>query len=102
VARTHKRPSGDSLHQLSLALARASEVELIEGFLKSLLTPSELENIATRWALVRLIDQGMSQRRIAEALGLSLCKITRGSRELKKENSAFARMIHIVGAPESS
>jgi TrpR family trp operon transcriptional repressor len=31
----------------------------------------------------------MPQRKIAEELGLSLCKITRGSRELKKEGSAF-------------
>jgi len=28
-------------------------------------------------------------------MGLSLCKITRGSRELKKENSPFRRMIRM-------
>ena len=28
--------------------------------------------------------------------GLSLCKITRGSKELKKENSPFRRMIELA------
>ncbi|MCK5735797.1 MAG: transcriptional regulator, partial [Spirochaetaceae bacterium] len=51
--------------------------------------------ISSRWTLVRLIDRGMSQRNISKELGLSLCKITRGSRELKKENSPFAHMIHL-------
>jgi TrpR family trp operon transcriptional repressor len=32
-----------------------------------------------------------SQRGIAKDLGISLCKITRGFRELKKPNSAFRR-----------
>jgi len=35
----------------------------------------------------------MAQRKIAEELGLSLCKITRGSRELKKEGSAFKALL---------
>ncbi len=82
------------MKEISRVLARTDDAELIERFLYSILTPNEAENIATRWQLVKLIDQGLSQRRIADMLGLSLCKITRGSRELKKENSAFAKMIH--------
>ena len=44
---------------------------------------------------VKLIDDGMSQRNIAKRLGLSLCKITRGSKELKKDNSAFKHFIEL-------
>ncbi|HPN10625.1 MAG TPA: Trp family transcriptional regulator, partial [Spirochaetota bacterium] len=43
--------------------------------------------------LVKLLHEGMSQRKIAERLGLSLCKITRGSRELKKSRSPFKAML---------
>ncbi len=78
---------------MSMTLAHTNDAELIEDFLYCILTPSEQETIAARWELVKLIDQGYSQRKISEMLGLSLCKITRGSKELKKENSAFARMI---------
>jgi TrpR family transcriptional regulator, trp operon repressor len=81
------------MRELSVTLADTDDPGLIEEFLRSLLTPYEVWEIATRWALVRLIEQGVSQRNISKQLGLSLCKITRGSRELKKDDSAFAEMI---------
>ncbi len=62
---------------------------LIEEFFYALLTPAEADEMAKRWALVKELANGTPQRRIAEDLGLSLCKITRGSRELKKEGSTF-------------
>ena len=83
------------LEELSLALARCSDQEQTRAFLESLLTPNELQEVSTRWALVRLIDDGMSQRNIARALGLSLCKITRGSKQLKMEDSPFRSMIDL-------
>ncbi len=83
------------LSELSNALAREDNPELIKGFLESLLTENEVNDISSRWTLVRLIERGMSQRNISRELGLSLCKITRGSRELKKEESPFAHMIKL-------
>jgi len=77
-------------------MARALEgadAALIEEFLYSLLTPAEADEMAKRWALVKELSHGTAQRRIAEDLGLSLCKITRGSRELKKEGSAFKMLL---------
>jgi TrpR family transcriptional regulator, trp operon repressor len=91
--------------EISSALALTEDSELIADFLYSILTPTEAQNIATRWELVKLMDRGVSQRKISERLGLSLCKITRGSKELKKEDSAFGKMIHIYDtriAPEES
>lgn len=78
-----------AFQELVQILVDAENEEELKAFLKCLLTPSELYEITTRWALVRLIDEGMSQRKIAEKLGLSLCKITRGSKELKKPKSGF-------------
>ena len=89
------------LNELARALASADDPELIKGFLKSLLTENEVTDISSRWTLVRLLDQGMSQRTISRELGLSLCKITRGSRELKKDNSPFASMIHLYQDEEA-
>ena len=90
-----------ALREMSMTIAHTDDPDLIEEFLYCILTPSEQETIAARWELVKLIDQGYSQRKISEMLGLSLCKITRGSKELKKENSAFARMIHAFRQVES-
>lgn len=82
--------------EMSRALA-AADPELIQNFLYSLFTPSEVDEIAKRWALVKEIAKGTPQREIAKALGLSLCKITRGSRELKKDGSSFRHMLSLAG-----
>ncbi|HOT62289.1 MAG TPA: Trp family transcriptional regulator [Treponemataceae bacterium] len=85
-----------AFHELCAALARVQDPDLVGEFLRGLLTKSELGEVISRWALVREIDMGTTQREIARKLGLSLCKITRGSKELKKENSPFKRMIDLV------
>jgi len=86
-----------NLAELSRALATAGDPSLIEEFLYSLFTEAEADEMAKRWALVKRLADGVPQRAIASELGLSLCKITRGSRELKKENSAFERMLGVAG-----
>jgi TrpR family trp operon transcriptional repressor len=83
-----------NLSEMAKALSNADPA-LVEEFLYSL--SSEADEIAKRWALVKQIASGRPQREIAKDLGLSLCKITRGSRELKKESSAFKRMLALAG-----
>lgn len=90
----------NAFDEMASVLAYVQDSQLIKDFLRCLLTENEVEEIIARWALVKLIDQGMSQRRIAAELGLSLCKITRGSKELKKRNSAFKRFIDLANADE--
>jgi TrpR family trp operon transcriptional repressor len=83
----------ENLSELSQALAKINNSELIKSFLEGLLTPAERADIAARWALVKELENKVPQREIARNLGLSLCKITRGSRELKKENSPFKQLL---------
>jgi TrpR family trp operon transcriptional repressor len=82
-----------NIKELSAALAGTDDGSLIEDFLRCILTPAETADIAARWALVKALEQKIPQREIARDLGLSLCKITRGSRELKKPGSAFQRIL---------
>ncbi len=86
-----------AFEELCEALARTEDSALIGDFLQGLLTPTERRDVSSRWALVREIDAGTTQREIARKMRLSLCKITRGSKELKKENSPFKRMIGMLG-----
>ena len=85
-----------NLGELSRAFAATDDPEFIESFLRSLLTPAETADVAARWALVKALDRHVPQREIAKELGLSLCKITRGSRELKKTDSPFRRMLNLA------
>jgi TrpR family trp operon transcriptional repressor len=84
-----------SFKELAAVLASVDDPELVKSFLTSLLTPSERLDIAARWELVNRIDLGETQRRVAQELGVSLCKITRGSKELKKPDSAFKAMLRL-------
>jgi TrpR family trp operon transcriptional repressor len=85
----------ENLLELSQALAKTGDAGLIEDFLRCLLTQAEIADIAGRWALVKALRKKMTQREIARDLRISLCKITRGSRELKKANSAFNRIFDV-------
>ena len=64
-----------------------------------LTTPNEREEMAMRWQLSKEIKQGKTQREIAKKLGLSLCKITRGSKELKKSDSALDKVLERFVSP---
>ncbi|MDR0554164.1 MAG: trp operon repressor [Treponema sp.] len=86
----------ENMAEMSRVLAQIGDSELIEGFLRDILTPAEAADIAARWALVKALDKKIPQREIAQDLGLSLCKITRGSRELKKAGSAFRRILTLI------
>ena len=81
----------ENLVEMAAALAKTGDSHLVKDFLHCMLTPAELADIAARWALVKALKQKVPQREIARDLGISLCKITRGSRELKKPDSAFQK-----------
>ncbi len=85
-----------NLDEMAASFSKADPA-LIKEFFFSLYTPAEADEIAKRWALVKEIARGRPQREIAKELGLSLCKITRGSRELKKEGSSFKKMLILAG-----
>ena len=88
----------ENLAELAGALADTSDSGLVRDFLRCLLTPAEIADIAARWALVKALREKIPQREIARDLGISLCKITRGSRELKKPGSAFQRIFMQQGS----
>lgn len=84
-----------SLDELADMLALMKDPLLIRGFLESLLTPREISDLAGRWELVKLLDAGWTQRDIARELGMSLCKITRGARELRRQDAPFRRVLQL-------
>lgn len=84
-------------NELVKLFSSVSDQSLMEKMLHALLTQKEREEITLRWMLVKQLKEGHSQRTIASNLGLSLCKITRGSRELKQENSVFWKLFDLMG-----
>ena len=84
---------GASFRAVAGVLAEIRSTGEMTAFLDELLTPGEVHDISLRWKLLGLLAQGVSQRRIAEELKISLCKITRGSRILKQKGAVTARLL---------
>ncbi len=69
------------------------KMEELEDFFNDIFTPAELDDISLRWKLLKDLHKGMTQRKIAEKYGISLCKITRGSKVLKNKDSVVLKVL---------
>ncbi len=63
-------------------------------FFEELFTPAELDDISLRWKLLKDLHDGMTQRNIAKKYSISLCKITRGSKILKNNDSVVLKVLN--------
>ena len=83
----------EALVRFTKAAALVTDPRELETFLSELLTPTELHDLVLRWELLELLEQGVSQRKVAAKLGISLCKITRGAKIFKRSGSVAARVL---------
>lgn len=80
--------------ELAAVIQRIShERTLLRGFLEDVLSPAEHAKIVKRWQIVKQLWQGVSQRKIARNLRVSIATITRGSRELRDEAGGFQKVL---------
>jgi TrpR family transcriptional regulator, trp operon repressor len=79
----------DHLNELISLFARLKGREEAELFVRDILTPHELEQVAERWQIVKRLHQGMPQRKVKDELGISIEKVTRGSKQLQENNGGF-------------
>ncbi|MGP1419782.1 MAG: Trp family transcriptional regulator [Sphaerochaetaceae bacterium] len=83
----------ENLDELVEIFARTTDRRTVRRLMEELLTRSELEDLSKRWYLMKELYKGKPQRRIASEMEISLCKITRGSRILKQDNSEFRKIL---------
>jgi TrpR family trp operon transcriptional repressor len=65
-------------------------------FFADIFTPNELEEVAARWQIVKLLSRHVPHRDIAERLGVGVATVTRGSRELLDERGGFRKVLDLV------
>ena len=86
----------ESYNELCSLIAKTTDEKFLKDFFSCLFTQTERSDFAMRWLLVKEIKAGTTQREIAKKFNMSLCKITRGSKELQKEDSAFVKMLEKI------
>jgi len=67
--------------------------EKMKKLFEEMFTDREQKDFILRWDLLKDLYQGIPQREIAAKHKISLCKITRGSKILKKEDSYVKKIL---------
>ncbi|HOP30513.1 MAG TPA: Trp family transcriptional regulator [Spirochaetota bacterium] len=81
------------IREISKILADITVPEDMEKFLQEILTDNERKDLSLRWELMKKLFKGVPQRNIASDLGISLCRITRGSKILKSPDSVTGKLL---------
>ncbi len=82
-----------NLSELVKIITEISSVEEMNKLFEEIFTTKEKYDLALRWRLMKDLYNSVPQREIAHNLGISLCKITRGSKILKQEESICRNII---------
>jgi len=87
---------------LCLALTALRTPEEVRAFLRDLCTPTEIQAMADRWAVVDALKRGLSYRRIQAQTGVSLTTIGRVARFLSSGNGGYDTAVRRVEAARGS
>jgi len=82
----------ENIKEIATIMAKISSKDGYD-FLEEILTPAEISTLSKRWRILKMLNEGFSQREIAKELQVSLCKVTRGAKILKDTNSICSKMI---------
>jgi TrpR family trp operon transcriptional repressor len=93
MTKNKTKPGISGIKGIIKTLCRIDSPREMESFLREILTLREYHDLALRWELMRRLEEGHTQRQIAFDLKISLCKITRGSKILKKSGSVTKRYL---------
>ena len=83
----------NEIKEISQIISKIKSKEDIYNFLSEILTDSEVVTLSKRWRILRMLYEGKTQREISNELGVSLCKVTRGSKILKNKNAIITKLI---------
>jgi TrpR-related protein YerC/YecD len=81
------------LDHLCKAFNRLNSAGGIQLFLEDLCTPAEIEAMADRWHVCKLLESGLSYRKINEMTGVSTATITRVARCLTHGNGGYRKAL---------
>ena len=85
----HELDEIDGLEELAAAFLRLRNRDEARRFLRDLCTRGELEALAHRWQVVRLLDEGVPYLEIAERVHTSTATVTRVAQWLRHGTGGY-------------
>jgi TrpR-related protein YerC/YecD len=81
------------------AVLRLDSLDEAADFFRDLCTRRELEDMSHRWAVVKLLDEGLSYREVADRTGASTATITRINQWLTHGTGGYRRALDRIEKP---
>ena len=88
-----KKLKAKEINKLYDAIISIQERKECEEFLRDLLTKTELNEVATRWLVARLLNKGTTYIEIENITGLSSTTVARVHKWLKKSKGGYVAML---------
>ncbi|MDY0132718.1 MAG: Trp family transcriptional regulator [Desulforegulaceae bacterium] len=82
-----------AFEELAEVFCQINDKNEMKVFIEEILTGKECFDLVMRWKLLKAIYKGQTQRKIAQNYKISLCRITRGSKILKKKDSVVKNIL---------
>lgn len=83
----------DNLSEIIDIFSNTTDKREMRSLFEDVFTDAERTDIAKRWYIFKELYKGTPQRKIAKDMEVSLCKITRGSKTLKNDQSVIKRVL---------
>lgn len=80
------------------ALDDPDEVERLIG---DLLSEAEIRSVGERWAIVRALSEGKTQREVKEEVGAAIATVSRGAQQLRRGSGGFSLAFQTLADLES-
>ena len=83
----------DNLSEIIDIFSETTDRREMRSLFEDMFTEAERTDIAKRWYIFKELYKGTPQRKIAKDMEVSLCKITRGPKTLKNDESVIKRVL---------
>ena len=78
--------------ELENVLASVQNKAEAKQMLASLFTPAEYDELARRWQIIKLLQEGWTHRDVSKLVKVSIATVSRGARELKYGNGILHKL----------
>lgn len=92
--------SQKDIEELYSAILRLESVQECKKFFRDLLTEKEIEDIAERWKIAKMLVQGVPYSQIEQELGISSTTIARVHKWVKGGMGGYMLMMKRLGLVE--